>query len=114
VKFKRLINRNLYNRNALGICSCCDIRGSESVAIPLLSYLYVRKVAVEAMNAQNDWEFRTHHQLELDLYHKIIQVLRSLDSRTLIIAVLEGANLETALVYPLGDERGSVPIIIES
>ena len=74
------------------------------IALPLLSYLYVRKVGVEAMKARIDWEFRTKHELALELYHKIIEALRSLNSKALIIAVFDGAYLAAALVRPLVDE----------
>src|SRR5690606_7196566 len=37
------------------------------VALPLLSRLYVRKVDMESLKGRYEWEFRTKHELALDL-----------------------------------------------
>lgn len=71
------------------------------IAMPLLSHLYVRKVDVEALNARHGWEFRTKHQLALDLCRQVMQTLKALGSKAGFIVVFDGAYAAKSLVRPL-------------
>jgi len=78
------------------------------IAMPLLSHLYVRKVDIEALNARHDWEFRTKHQLALDLCRQVMQTLKALGSKAGFIVVFDGAYAAKALVRPLIDHGATI------
>ena len=71
------------------------------IALPLLSRLYVRRVDMEALKARHDWEFRTKHELALDLCQRVINTLRAMGSKAGFVVVFDGAYAATSLVRPL-------------
>ncbi len=71
------------------------------LALPLLSRLYVRKIDIDKLKKRYDWEFRTKHQLALELLRHIIRTLRALGSKAGFIVVFDGAYAARALVRPL-------------
>lgn len=71
------------------------------IALPLLSLLYVRKVDIEKLKQRYDWEFRTKHELALDLCRQVMRTLRALGSQAGFIIVFDGAYAAKALVRPL-------------
>lgn len=71
------------------------------IALPLLSRLYVRKVDIDKLKERYDWEFRTKHELALDLCQQVMQRLRALGSKAGFIIVFDGAYAAKALVRPL-------------
>lgn len=78
------------------------------IALPLLSRLYVRKVDIDALAARYDWEFRTKHQLALDLCRKVMWTLRALGSKAGFVVVFDGAYAGKALVRALLTEGATV------
>lgn len=78
------------------------------VALPLLSRLYVRKVDIESLKGRYEWEFRTKHELALDLCRQVIRTLRALGSLARFVVVFDGAYAAKALVRPLLAEGASV------
>lgn len=78
------------------------------IALPLLSHLYVRKVDIEALQARYEWEFRTKHQLALDLCCKVIRTLKALGSRAGFVVVFDGAYAGKVLVRGLLAEGATV------
>lgn len=71
------------------------------IALPLLSLLYVRKVDIEKLKLRHDWEFRTKHELALELCRQVMRTLRALGSRAGFIIVFDGAYAAWPLVRPL-------------
>lgn len=71
------------------------------IALPLLSLLYVRKVDIEALQARYDWEFRTKHDLALELCQKVMCTLRAMGSKAGFVVVFDGAYAAKSLVRPL-------------
>ncbi len=78
------------------------------IALPLLSRLYVRKVDVEALAARYGWQFRTKHQLALDLCQHVMRTLRALGSKAAFVVVFDGAYAAKTLVRPLLAEGATV------
>ena len=71
------------------------------MALPLLSRLYVRQVDIASLKERYDWEFRTKHQLALDLLRHVIRTLRALGSKAGFIVVFDGAYAARELVRSL-------------
>lgn len=71
------------------------------IAIPLLSLLYVRKCDIGKLNQRYDWEFRTKHELALELCMQVIRTLRALKCQAGFIVVFDGAYAAKTLVRPL-------------
>lgn len=78
------------------------------IALPLLSRLYVRKANIEALKARYDWEFRTKHELALELCRHVLHTLRALGSKAGLVVVFDGAYAAKSLVRPLIDEGATV------
>ena len=74
----------------------------------LESSLYVRKVDIESLQARYDWEFRTKHELALDLCRQVIGHLRALGSLARFVVVFDGAYAAKTLVRPLLAEGAHV------
>jgi len=71
------------------------------IALPLLSRLYVRKVDVAKLKERYDWDFRTKHQLALNLLRQVMRMLRALGSRAGFLVVFDGAYAARELIRPL-------------
>jgi hypothetical protein len=78
------------------------------IALPLLSRLYVRKVDIEAIKARYGWEFRTKHELALELCLRVIGILKALGSLARFVVVFDGAYAAAPLVRPLLDQGAIV------
>lgn len=78
------------------------------IAWPLLSRLYVRKVDIDKLKQRHDWEFRTKHELALDLLRHVIQTLRALGSKAGCVVLFNGAYAAGALIRPLIAEGATV------
>lgn len=78
------------------------------IALPLLSFLYVRKLDIEAINARHGWKFRTKHELALDLCRLVMRTLRALKSKAGFVIVFDGAYAASALIRPLIAEGATV------
>lgn len=78
------------------------------IAIPLLSRLYVRQLDIASLKERYGWEFRTKHQLALDLLRHVMRTLRALGSKAGFIVVFDGAYAARELVRSLIDEGAVV------
>lgn len=78
------------------------------IALPLLSRLYVCKVDIQTLKDRYDWEFRTKHELALELCREVIRTLRALGSLARCVVVFDGAYAANSLVRPLLTERATV------
>jgi len=78
------------------------------IAMPLLSRLYVRKMDIDAVQARYPWEFRTKHELALELCRTIMVTLRALGSHARFVVVFDGAYAAKTLVRPLLAEGACV------
>lgn len=71
------------------------------IALPLLSRLYVRKTDVAELQKRYNWEFRTKHQLALELLIRVMRLLRGLGSKAGYLVVFDGAYAVRELIRPL-------------
>jgi DDE superfamily endonuclease len=70
-------------------------------ALPLLSRLYVRKVGVPSLAEKYDWEFRTKHQLGVELLTWCMQSLRALGVKATVWVVVDGAYAARPFLKPV-------------
>lgn len=71
------------------------------LALPLLSKLYVRKCDVPRLKLKYGWEFRTKHELALQLVRRVMACLRALGSQAGCTLVMDGAYAIRPLLRPL-------------
>jgi hypothetical protein len=71
------------------------------MALPLLSRLYVRQIDISKLKRRHPWEFRTKHQIALELLRQVFAILRALGSKAGFIVVFDGAYAAGELVRPL-------------
>lgn len=95
-----------HNWVCIAMILCHPIFGT--IALPLLSLLYVRQEDMEKVRAEYDWVFRTKHQLALELCQSVMRRLRALGSRAGFIVVFDGAYVASRLVRALLDEGAIV------
>ena len=80
-----------------------------TIALALRSLLYVREVDVPKLAAKHGWEFRTKHQLAVELVLWFESVLRSLGMTCHVWTVVDGAYAARPFLDPLL-ERGIVVV----
>jgi hypothetical protein len=78
------------------------------MALPLLSRLYVRQIDISKLKRRHPWEFRTKHQIALELLRQVFAILRALGSKAGFIVVFDGAYAAGELVRPLIAEGATV------
>lgn len=71
------------------------------IALPLLARLYVRQIDIGKLQQRNGWEFRTKHQLALELVQNVMQTLRASGSKAGFLVVFDGAYAAKELIRPL-------------
>ncbi len=71
------------------------------IALPLRSMLYVRKVDVPKLADKYDWEFRTKHQLGLELLAWFMQSIRALGIQAKVWLVVDGAYAARPFLLPI-------------
>ena len=71
------------------------------IALPLQSLLYVRKVDVPKLAEKYDWEFRTKHQLGVELLTWFMQSLRALGIEAKVWLVADGAYAVRPFLLPV-------------
>lgn len=79
-----------------------------AIALPILSKLYVRRVDVPKLKQHYDWEFRTKHQLALELVLEVIRRLKALGSEAGFRIVVDGAYAVRQFLRPLLSEGATV------
>lgn len=98
----------LYGHNWVCLAMLLKHRVFGVIALPLLSRLYVRKVDVPKLKERHDWEFRTKHELALDLIKQVMGLFRALGSRARFLVVFDGAYAARELIRPLIAEGATV------
>lgn len=98
----------LYGHNWVCLAMLLRHRLFGVIALPLLSRLYVRQVDIGKLKQRHEWEFRTKHQLALDLLRHVIRTLRALGSKAGFVVVFDGAYAVRELVRPLITEGAIV------
>ena len=72
-----------------------------AIALPLRSMLYVRKVDVPKLAEKYDWEFRTKHQLGVELLAWFMQSIRALGIQVKVWLVVDGAYAVRPFLLPV-------------
>jgi hypothetical protein len=73
------------------------------IALPLRSLLYVRQVDVPKLAEKYDWEFRTKHQLGLELLTWFMQSLGALGVKAQVWLAVDGAYAVRPFLKPVLD-----------
>jgi hypothetical protein len=71
------------------------------IALPLRSLLYVREIDVPKLVDKYDWEFRTKHQLGVELLTWFITTLRKLGVKTEVWLAVDGAYAARPFLLPV-------------
>jgi hypothetical protein len=71
------------------------------IALPLRSMLYVREVDVPKLAEKYDWEFRTKHQLGVELLTWFMQSIRVLGVQVKVWLVVDGAYAARPFLLPV-------------
>jgi hypothetical protein len=71
------------------------------IAMPLRSMLYVREVDVPKLAHKYDWEFRTKHQLGVELLTWFLQSIRALGVRVKVWLAVDGAYAARPFLKPV-------------
>jgi hypothetical protein len=71
------------------------------IALPLRSLLYVREIDVPKLIDKYDWEFRTKHQLGVELLTWFITTLRKLGVETKVWLAVDGAYAARPFLLPV-------------
>ena len=71
------------------------------IALPLRSLLYVREVDVPKLAEKYDWEFRTKHQLGVELLTWFMQSLRALGVEAKVWLAVDGGYAERPFLKPV-------------
>ena len=71
------------------------------IALPLRSMLYVREVDVPKLAEKHDWEFRTKHQLGVELLTWFIQAIRALGVEAKVWLAVDGAYAARPFLLPV-------------
>ena len=79
------------------------------IALPLRSLLYVRQVDVPKLDAKYGWEFRTKHELAVELVLWFLTTVRELGIEASVWVVADGAYAARPFLLPLV-ERGVVVV----
>ena len=73
------------------------------IALPLRSMLYVREVDVPKLAEKYDWEFRTKHQLGVELLTWFMQSIRALGVEAKVWLAVDGAYAARPFLLPVLD-----------
>jgi hypothetical protein len=72
-----------------------------TIALPLLSKLYVRQVDIPALDTKYGWKFRTKHELAFELVQWFTSLLKGLGYKFTVWVVFDGAYAARPLLLPL-------------
>jgi DDE superfamily endonuclease len=91
----------LYGHNWVCLAMLLDHPLLGVIAIPLLSRLYVRQVDIAKLKERYQWEFRTQHELALEMLRHVIRSLQALGSKAGFVVVFDGAYAAREFVRSL-------------
>ena len=91
----------MYGHNWVSLCFLANHSLWGVIALPLRSLLYVRAIDVPAIAAKYGWEFRTKHQLAVELVSWFVTTARSIGLTCKIWLVADGAYAAHTLIEPL-------------
>ena len=72
-----------------------------TLALSILSKLYVRQKDVDQLDQRYGWKFRTKHELALQLIREVTSRLKALGSKAGFLIVVDGAYAVRPFLYPL-------------
>lgn len=94
----------LYGHNWVTLALLTTHRLWGVLALPLCSLLYVREVDVPKLDAKRGWEFRTKHELAVELVLWFVAIVRSLGLKAKVWVVADGAYAARPFLDPVRKE----------
>lgn len=91
----------LYGHNWVALAWLATHPAWGVIALPLRSLMYVREIDVPKLVEKYDWEFRTKHQLGVELLTWFITTLRKLGVKTTVWLVVDGAYAARPFLLPI-------------
>ncbi len=91
----------LYGHNWVALAWLATHPAWGVIALPLRSLLYVREIDVPKLVDKYDWEFRTKHQLGVELLTWFITTLRKLGVETKVWLAVDGAYAARPFLLPV-------------
>jgi len=91
----------LYGHNWVALAWLAKHPSWGTIALPLLSRLYVRKVDVPSLAGKYEWEFRTKHQLGVELLTWFVQTIRALGVKAKVWVAVDGAYAAKPFLKPV-------------
>ena len=93
----------LYGHNWVALAWLAKHRWWGVIALPLRSLLYVREVDVPRLAEKYAWEFRTKHQLGIELLTWFMQSIRALGVEAKVWLAVDGAYAVRPFLIPVLD-----------
>tara|TARA_B100001013_G_scaffold260769_1_gene163587 strand:- start:33 stop:1466 length:1434 start_codon:yes stop_codon:yes gene_type:complete len=91
----------LYGHNWVALAWLATHPAWGVIALPLRSLLYVREIDVPKLVDKYDWEFRTKHQLGVELLTWFITTLRKLGVKSKVWLAVDGAYAARPFLLPV-------------
>ena len=91
----------LYGHNWVALAWLATHPAWGVIALPLRSMLYVREVDVPKLAEKYDWEFRTKHQLGVELLTWFMQSIRALGVKAKVWLAVDGAYAARPFLIPV-------------
>lgn len=91
----------LYGHNWVALAWLATHPAWGVIALPLRSLLYVREIDVPKLVDKYDWEFRTKHQLGVELLTWFITALRKLGVKSKVWLAVDGAYAARPFLLPV-------------
>ncbi len=91
----------LYGHNWVALAWLATHPAWGVIALPLRSLLYVREIDVPKLADKYDWEFRTKHQLGVELLTWFITTLKKLGVETKVWLAVDGAYAARPFLLPV-------------
>ena len=91
----------LYGHNWVALAWLATHPAWGVIALPLRSLLYVREIDVPKLVDKYDWEFRTKHQLGVELLTWFITTLRKLGVKSKLWLAVDGAYAARPFLLPV-------------
>jgi len=91
----------LYGHNWVALAWLATHPAWGVIALPLRSMLYVREVDVPKLAEKYDWEFRTKHQLGVELLTWFMQAIRALGVKAKVWLAVDGGYAARPFLIPV-------------